>query len=120
MNCPKCNFEIEENKNFCPSCGSKLGEYTLIVTRKKKTIGFAIPFPIYVDGNKIGDALNGKSLTYNLTKGEHKVSINSVEKNLEQGIILDDNHKTVEIIFQAKMGIIAAKPKILDIIYKDE
>ena len=84
MKCSKCNIEVEENKNFCPSCGNKLGEYTLIVTRKKKTIGFAIPFPIYVDGNKIGDAINGKSLTYNLTKGEHKVSINSVEKILNK------------------------------------
>ena len=53
MTCKNCNKEVEDNKNFCPSCGAKLGEYTLIVTRKKKAMGFAIPFPIYVDGVKI-------------------------------------------------------------------
>ena len=118
MNCPNCNSKVEKNKSFCPSCGEKLGEYTLIVTRTKKAMGFAIPFPIYVDGIKVGDVKNGESITYKLTEGKHMVSINSVETNLEQGIILDNEHKTVEIIFQAKMGIIAAKPKLINIIYK--
>lgn len=118
MKCPKCNKEVEDNKNFCPSCGTKLGEYTLIVTRQKKTMGFALSFPIYVDDVKIGDIKNGRSVTYNLTKGSHKVLINSVEKKLEQGIILDDEHKSVEILFCAQMGLVAAKPKLINIIYK--
>lgn len=118
MKCQNCNKEFKDDKNFCPSCGTKLGDYILKVTRKKKAMGFAIPFPIYVDDKKIGDIQNGKSITYNLTKGEHKVSINSVEKKLEQGIILDDNHKSVEIIFCAQMGLISANPKLVDIQYK--
>lgn len=118
MICSNCGNEIEENKNFCSSCGSKLGEYTLIVTRQKKAIGCAIPFPIYVDGNKVGDAKNGVTLTYKLTKGLHTVSFNSVEQNLKQGVTLDDEHKCVEIVFRAKMGFIAAKPKIISITYK--
>lgn len=119
MKCPNCNIELEENENFCPECGSKVGDYTLVVTRKKKAIGCAIPFPIYVDGNKIGDAKNGISLTYNLTKGRHTVSIHSVETNVDQVVTLDEEHKSVEIIFRAKMGFIAAKPKILSVDYKE-
>ena len=118
MTCKNCNKEVEDNKNFCPSCGAKLGEYTLIVTRKKKAMGFAIPFPIYVDGVKIGDATNGKTLTYNLTKGKHTVSINSVEKNMEKEFTLDDEHTCFEIVFCAQMGLIAARPNIISFDYK--
>ena len=118
MKCKNCNIEVEENKNFCPSCGAKLGDYTIIVTRKRKAMGFAIPFPIYVDNTKIGDLQNGKSISYNLTKGEHIVSINSVEKNLEQKITLDDEHKCVEITFCARMGFIAAVPRLINVEYK--
>lgn len=118
MKCTNCNKEVEDNKNFCPSCGSKLGDYTLIVTRKKKTMGFAIPFPIYVDGNKIGDLKNGQSITYNLTKGEHKVLIKSVEKDINQEIILDDEHKTVEISLYGTMGLLAVRPVLKNIEYK--
>ena len=117
MNCPNCKKEIEENKNFCPSCGAKLGEYTLTVTRQKRTMGFAIPFPVYVDDIKIGDLSNGKSLKYSLTKGNHTVSIRSVEQDLDQGIILDEDHKSVEIIICLQMGIIAGKPKLINIKY---
>ena len=118
MKCTNCNTEVEDNKNFCPSCGNKLGEYTLIVTRKKKTMGFAIPFPIYVDGNKICDLQNGKTVTYNLNKGKHTVSINSVEKNMEKEFILDEDHKCFEIVFRAQMGLIAARPVIISAQYK--
>ena len=117
MKCPNCGIEVEDNKNFCPSCGTKLGEYTLIVTRKRKAMGFAIPFPIFVDGNKIGDIKNGKSISYNLTKGAHKVSINSVEKKLEQTIIFDDENKKAEIIFAAQIGLISANPYLIEIKY---
>ena len=117
MNCPNCNEQIEENKNFCPKCGTKLGEYILVVTRQKRAMGFAIPFPIYVDGQKVADLSNGKSFTYNLTKGNHTVTIDSVEKKLNQGIVLDEEHKSVEIVFCAQIGLIAAVPKLLNIIY---
>ena len=118
MKCSNCNNEVEENKNFCPKCGNKLGEYTLVVTRQKKTMGFAIPFAIYVDDIKIGDLKNGSSITYNLTNGKHTVSINSVEKNMEKEFTLDEDHKCFEIVFCAQMGLIAARPNIISFQYK--
>ena len=118
MKCTNCNIEVEENKNFCPSCGSKLGECTLIVTRKKKIMGCALPFQIYVDGLKIGGIKNGETFTYNLTKGKHTVSINSVEKNMEKEFTFDDEHNCFEIVFCAQMGLIAARPNIIRFQYK--
>ena len=117
MKCSNCNKEVEDNKNFCPNCGNKLGEYILKVTRKKKAMGFAIPFPVFVDNNKIGDISNGKTITYNLIKGTHIVSINSVERKLEKEITLDEEHKEVEIIFAAQMGLLAANPYLIEIKY---
>lgn len=118
MKCPNCNTEVEDNKNFCPSCGSKVGEYTLIVTRKKKAMGCLLPFPIYVDGKKICDLQNGKTVTYNLNKGTHTVAINSVEKNMTKEFILDDDHKCYELVFCAQLGVIAARPNIISFQYK--
>ena len=118
MKCTNCNKEVEENKNFCPSCGSKLGDYTLVVTRKKKAMGCLLPFPIYVDGIKICDIQNGKTITYNLNKGKHTVSINSVEKNMEKEFTLDEDHKCFEVIFCAQIGVIAARPNIIRFGYK--
>ena len=117
MKCSNCNNEVEDNKNFCPKCGNKLGDYTLIVTRKKKAMGCLLPFPIYVDKNKICDIKNGQTITYNLNKGKHTVSINSVEKNMEKEFILDNEHKCFEIIFCAQLGIIAARPNIIKFQY---
>ena len=118
MICKNCNKEVDENKNFCPTCGTKLGDYTLVVTRRKKAMGFLIPFPIYVDGQKIGDVKNGETISYNLKKGKHTVSINSVEKNMEKEFTLDDEHKCFEIIFSAQMGLVAARPNIHSFQYK--
>ena len=118
MKCKKCNKEVDDNKNFCPNCGNKLGDYTLVVTRNKKTMGFAIPFPIYVDGNKICDLKNGETITYNLKEGKHTVSINSVEKNMQKEFTLDEEHKCFEIVFSAQMGLLAARPNIHSFQYK--
>ena len=117
MKCPNCNKENDENKNFCSGCGIKLGDYTLIITRQKKARGFAISFPVFVDDLRIGNLANGKSITYRLTKGNHKVIIDSVEKKLEQGILLDDEHKCVEIVIYAGIGAISARPNLVNIEY---
>lgn len=118
MKCTNCDNEIDENKNFCPSCGAKLGDYKIVVTRIKKTMGFAIPFTVYVDSEKIGDLKNGQAITYNLTKGKHKVLIKSVEKEINQGIVLDDKHKAVEISVYGTMGFLAVRPVLKNIEYK--
>ena len=81
-------------------------------------MGFLLPFPIYVDGQKICDIQNGKTVTYNLTKGTHTVSINSVEKNMEKEFTLDEEHKCYEIVFCAQLGVIAARPNIIHFGYK--
>ena len=126
--CSNCGSLLNSG-NFCSSCGTKINNnltiynqttnnHLLTVTRQKKTLGFAVSFTVHVDGNIIGKLKNGESLSCSLNPGKHVVNIESVEKNTIEEIIINDNTNSVEIIVVAKMGIIAANAKIVDVIYK--
>ena len=51
-------------------------------------------------------------------KGTHTVTLKSTEKDVVQEVTLDE-HKEVELQIVAKMGLIAARPFIKEIIYRD-
>jgi len=122
MKCPNCGKEISKGK-FCPECGTKIensnssNKITLTVTRKKKVMGFAIPFSVYVDDEKIGSLGNGKSLTYEVGEGTHKVIFKCVEKDVIQEINITSVTQSVEVTCQAKMGLAAAVAQVLDVKY---
>ena len=92
-------------------------KYIIKVTRLKKVFGFAIPFDLYVDNNIIGSLSNGKSFDCIVEKGMHTVTFKSTEKDVNEDVTLDDNHKQVEVIITAAMGLIAARPNIKEIKY---
>lgn len=94
-----------------------MNNHIIKVTRLKKVFGFAIPFELYIDDEKIGSLSNGKSFDKEVSEGVHKVVIKSVENNFEQEVSLDDEHKNVEITLTAKMGLIAARPNIKEVRY---
>ena len=127
MNCPKCGNVVNEGASFCAVCGQSLNGTpqvtnqtgkTITVTREKKIMGFAIPFPVFVDGTKIGDLKNGTSLSCEVQPGKHKVVLKCVEKDTEQEVELTDQNNGVEVTCVAKMGLIAARAKITNVTYK--
>lgn len=91
---------------------------SLTITRKGKIMGFAINFAVFVDGVRLGDLKNGKSLSCQVGRGGHEILIKCVEKDLKQTISVSDSTNSVEVITHAKMGLLAAVAKIDDIIYK--
>ena len=91
--------------------------YIIKVTRLKKVFGFAIPFELYIDDEKIGSLSNGKSFDKEVSNGVHRIVIKSTEKDVVQEVTLDDEHKNVEITLTAKMGLIAARPNIKEVRY---
>ena len=117
--CSNCGKKIESG-NFCCNCGFKVNSSNIVlnVTRQKKALGFAVSFTVSVDGNIIGKLKNGETLSCNISPGKHVVNIESVEKNNIQEICVENDMSSVEIIVVAKMGIIAANAKLVDIIYK--
>lgn len=90
----------------------------LTVTREKRIIGFAISFDVLVDNNKIGSLKNGSFINYNLEPGKHIISVKSLEKTVNQEIEINDEHKSVEIIVNLKMGFLAGRANIKEVIYK--
>lgn len=123
MFCKKCGAPIKANDAFCTGCGEKiekenLGELAkIVVTREKKVMGFAISFPVYVDGVQIGILGNGKSLETEVTKGVHEVTFNCVEKTVKQEVDLTDSNE-VEVTCKASMGLIAAIAHVTNVEYK--
>lgn len=93
------------------------GMVNLIITRTSKVMGFAISFPVFVDGVKLGTLKNGKSLTCQIGYGSHTVLFKCVEKDVTQNIVVGNNHQSVEIVTHAKMGILAATISIDNILY---
>ena len=91
-------------------------EYVIKVTRLKKVFGFAIPFTLYLDDKEVGSLSNGKSFECIVTEGMHKITLKSTEKDVNVDVTLSKDHK-VEITLVAGMGLIAARPKIVEVRY---
>lgn len=91
---------------------------TLTVTRKKTIKGCAITFHVLVDGVKVGDLKNGTSISCEVEEGIHKVTISTVDKDTDQPIEVTKDRNSIEIITIAKMGLIAAKADIVDVVFK--
>ena len=122
MVCPNCGAEMKEGTLFCINCGTRIGDepgdYKIVVTRPKKLFGVAISFKILIDGVEIGRLTNGISLERMVTEGSHIVTIKSLEKTLEQEVILNDEHKEVELSVSIGFGVVAGRPKINSVTYK--
>ena len=122
MLCPRCNNEVGNN-NFCPHCGanvvnSPIRGINIVITRQKKLLGAIIDFPVFIDDSKLGDLKNGESLRCSLGVGKHKVTFKLFEKDVSQEIDVTGNNAEIEIICAAKLGLLTAVPKIVDVQYK--
>lgn len=126
MFCTECGKKVEGN--FCTNCGAKVenveevntesGNIPIIVTRPKSMVGMAISFTVYVDGKDIGKLKNNTSLTCNVAVGEHTVIVKSLEKEVVQNVLIQDDTNSVELIVGIKMGLIAGRAVLKDVIYK--
>lgn len=124
MYCLKCGTELSFNTKYCQNCGeptplsdeTKVGKINVI--REKKMFGFAISFSVYVDDTLLGQLNNNSKLSTDIALGEHKITFKSTEKDVIQEVTLSEEKKEVNIYIVPKMGLIAAKPSIKEIIYK--
>ena len=123
MFCKKCGSPIKVDSSFCTECGTKIEKENLgkickiIVSRRKYALGFAISFPVFIDGVELGKLKNGKSLEMEVTEGVHLVEFRCVEKTVKQEVDLTGK-ESVEIKCQANMGLIAAVAGINSVEYK--
>lgn len=114
MFCTNCGSKLNGKK--CPICDGK--KIPLTVTRPKSMVGMAISFTVYVDGKDIGKLKNNTSLSCDVTVGAHTVIIKSLEKDLVQNILVKEDTNSVEMIAGVKMGFLAGRANLKDVIYK--
>lgn len=123
MFCLKCGCKIELDSKFCGNCGqpTQLGNSSVTgkinVIRENKIFGFAIPFDVYVDDSLLGKLSNGKTLSCNVTLGNHEIRFKSTEDDVVQIVRLTEEQKEVTLEIIPKMGLIAARPHINNIKY---
>ena len=123
MYCLGCGCKIELGVKFCSHCGTptpisnieNTGKITIV--RENKVFGFAISFEVYVDDSLLGTLKNVTTLSCPAAYGTHEIVLKSTEKDVVQGIVLNENQKEVTIDIVPKMGLIAAKPSIKNIKY---
>lgn len=123
MYCLGCGCKIELGSKFCTHCGktTPLGDSLVTgkinVVRKSKVFGFAIPFEVYVDDCLLGTLKNGTTLSCDVALGTHEIVFKSTEKDVVQGVFLNESQKEVTLDIVPKMGLIAARPSIKNIKY---
>ena len=115
MFCTECGKELKDG--VCPNCDSGK-RVPLTITRPKSMVGMAISFTVYVDGKEIGKLKNNSSLTCDVTVGEHNVIVKSLEKSVNQNLLVKEDTNSVEVICAIKMGLIAGRAVLKDVIYK--
>lgn len=121
MYCTECGKKVDGK--FCTNCGAKVEKEVkgdtipLTVTRVKSMVGMAISFTVYVDGKDIGKLKNNSSLNCDVSVGEHTVIVKSFEKEVIQNILVKEDTNSVEVVVGIKMGIVAGRAVLKDVIY---
>lgn len=124
MFCGKCGKEIENTSSFCPYCGNKINDQSIIenknaVTvswhRRKAVYGLAISIKLYLDGTLITSLKNGETFETKVMPGKHKVGLEYWSGFDEHEIDVPQNVNKLNVEFGIKMGLISNKIAILSI-----
>lgn len=122
MICLGCGCKIEIGSKFCPNCGKETllssGEIgTIKIVREKKTMGFAVNFDVFIDGEKVGSLANGGSLSFDVPIGSHDVKLELLGSSTNQEIVLSSEKRNALITVIPKMGLLAARPFVKSTLY---
>lgn len=84
--CSNCGAQLEDGVKFCGSCGAAQNAVqqatvqspqstTIQISRTWRFVNFLFDEEIYIDDVKIGAVSNGKSQTFNISPGKHKLQV---------------------------------------------
>lgn len=73
--CRECGGAVADSAKSCPHCGvsSPAGACTLVVERKMKLGGAALPVTLYLDGVPQGKMRPGNSAAFEVQSGQHVI-----------------------------------------------
>ena len=81
--CSNCGAQLEDGVKFCGSCGAAQDAVqqattqatTIQISRTWRFVNLLFDEEIYIDDVKIGAVSNGKSATFNIAPGAHKLQV---------------------------------------------
>ena len=92
----------------------------LNIIRKKSFVGCIIPFTVSVDGTVLGKLNNNTTLSFDLSFGQHQISLKSTGKSVDQVIDLSSNQLICDMKISPRFGLITAVPKVTEISYRNQ
>ncbi|MEU1349859.1 zinc ribbon domain-containing protein [Streptomyces sp. NPDC005795] len=73
--CRECGHRVSDGAQICPACGidSPGGVTQMEIKRVSRLTGSLVPMAVWIDSNHVGTLTSGKSLTYTVAPGIHRV-----------------------------------------------
>ena len=90
---------IQQQFNYSNVNSNMTGNmYKLTLSRKKNFVGCLVAFTIYIDNQKVGKIKNGETIQFDITAGNHQISIN---KNNAINIMINGDTTADVVVFAA-------------------
>ena len=126
MICNKCGTNNLDNSKFCSKCGNTFeaqnsspaqGTGNITISRVKMLWGFAVSFKVLIDGQQVGFLTNGGNIVVAVPYGSHLVKLSLLGSKIAENVILNEQQKNVVLTIKPKMGLLAARPYLVNKIY---
>jgi hypothetical protein len=90
---------------------------TVNIIRERTFVGALVTFEVYIDNQLAGAIKSGENLTIPVYYGNHIVSFKTIDKTINQEVMLSDQQKNVYIQVNCRMGLLTGRAHITNVYY---
>ena len=95
---------------------NNVGNITVI--REQQFVGALVAFEVYIDNQGVGSLMSHQQVSAPVYYGNHIVTIKTIDKAINQEIVINDQQRNAFIQVNCKMGLITGRPNITNIYFQ--